>query len=153
MWDNGIAQVMKIVLQIIIRPWTKTVKLQSPSLQPWRMQEWPQKMTWKVWGIFCLCFLLSFFIWSKTIRKINICSSPTCTSHARRPMVLTGLRLRCLVKLPFTQYWLPHSPVQHLSAGPLQLRQDLRELGVIITGRAPAENTGQVIPCPQGQHT
>lgn len=88
MWDNGVAQVMKMVLQIITRPWTKTVKLQSPSLQSWRMQGWPQKMTWKVWGMFCLCFLLSFFIWSKAIRKINICSSPTCISHARRPMVL-----------------------------------------------------------------
>lgn len=60
MWDNGVAQVMKTVLQIITRPWTKTVKLQSPSLQPWRMQEWPQKMTWE--GLRHVLSLFSFIL-------------------------------------------------------------------------------------------
>lgn len=35
--------------------------------------------------------------------------------------------------------------VQHLSAGSFKLLQDLRQLGVVITGWAPAQDPGQVI--------
>lgn len=41
------------------------------------------------------------------------------------------------------------SPVKHLGAGSLQFLQNLRELGVIVAGRTPAQNPGKVIPGPQ----
>lgn len=47
----------------------------------------------------------------------------------------------------------PHSPVQHLGAGPFQLLQDLWELRVVITGRAPAQHTSQVISGTEWQHS
>ena len=42
--------------------------------------------------------------------------------------------------------------VQHLGAGSLQLLQDLGQLGVVVAGRAPAQDARQVVPRAQGQH-
>lgn len=42
--------------------------------------------------------------------------------------------------------------VQHLGAGPLQLLQDLGQLGVVVARRAPAEHPRQVVARAQGQH-
>jgi len=39
--------------------------------------------------------------------------------------------------------------VQHLGARPLQLLQDLRQLRVVVAGRTPTQDPGQVVPSPQ----
>lgn len=42
--------------------------------------------------------------------------------------------------------------VQHLGAGPLQLLQDLGQLGVVVARRAPAQHSGQIVAGAEGQH-
>lgn len=50
-------------------------------------------------------------------------------------------------------YSVPCSPVQHLGGGPFQLLQDLKQLSVIVTQAAPAQDSCQVIASPQWQDT